>query len=139
MCLRCLLCRFWGLWRGRIRCIRIRGRWCCRRRVILTTLKARRLEELEVCYFHSSPENSISDLFIGPHIGPEHAWPMSLLLQVMTSDDDKEIGECIDLVLQASRLGLVHESINVNRIHDYTRSWFACKLSDLVNGLVVLI
>jgi len=46
----------------------------------------------------------------------------------MTSDDDKEIGECIDLVLQASRLGLVHESINVNRIHDYTRSWFACRL-----------
>ena len=52
---------------------------------------------------------------------------MSLLLQAMTSDDDKEIAECIDLVLQASRLGLVHESINVNRIQDYTRSWFACK------------
>ena len=85
------------------------------------------------------PSNLISNYFAGPHIGPEYAWPMSLLLQAMTSDDDKEIGECIDLVLRASRLGLVHESINVNRIHDYTRSWFACKLSDLVNGLVVLI
>jgi meiotically up-regulated gene 157 (Mug157) protein len=75
------------------------------------------------------PSNLISNYFAGPHIGPEYAWPMSLLLQAMTSDDDKEIGECIDLVLRASRLGLVHESINVNRIHDYTRSWFACKFS----------
>ena len=65
----------------------------------------------------------------GPHIGLEYAWPMSLLLQAMTSDDDTEIEKCVDLVLAASRLGLVHESINVNRIHDYTRSWFACKSS----------
>lgn len=39
----------------------------------------------------------------------------------MTSDDDKEIKDCIELVLRASKLGLVHESINVNRILDYTR------------------
>lgn len=51
---------------------------------------------------------------------------MSLLLQAMTSDDDTEISECLALVLKASPLGLIHESINVNRIHDYTRSWFAC-------------
>ncbi|QSZ28718.1 hypothetical protein DSL72_003220 [Monilinia vaccinii-corymbosi] len=61
----------------------------------------------------------------GPHIGPENAWPMSLLLQAMTSENDDEITECLNLVLKASRLGLVHESINVNRIQDYTRSWFA--------------
>ncbi|ESZ95199.1 hypothetical protein SBOR_4430 [Sclerotinia borealis F-4128] len=61
----------------------------------------------------------------GPHIGPENAWPMSLLLQAMTSDDDTEIMECLNLVLKASRLGLIHESINVNRIQEYTRSWFA--------------
>ncbi|PBP21896.1 hypothetical protein BUE80_DR007306 [Diplocarpon rosae] len=61
----------------------------------------------------------------GPHVGLQHAWPMSLLMQAMTSDNDTEISECVNLVLQASRLGLVHESINVNRITDYTRSWFA--------------
>ncbi|RDW69705.1 hypothetical protein BP6252_08725 [Coleophoma cylindrospora] len=61
----------------------------------------------------------------GPHIGLENAWPMSLLLQIMTTDDDKEIEELLGLVLKASRLGLVHESINVNQIVDYTRSWFA--------------
>ena len=52
---------------------------------------------------------------------------MSLLVQSMTSDNDTEISECIDLVLKASGLGLVHESINVTLIKDYTRSWFACK------------
>jgi meiotically up-regulated gene 157 (Mug157) protein len=61
----------------------------------------------------------------GPHIGFEYAWPMSLLLQAMTSDNDTEISHCIKLVLSASSLGLIHESINVNHIHDYTRSWFA--------------
>ncbi|PVH80337.1 glycoside hydrolase family 125 protein [Cadophora sp. DSE1049] len=61
----------------------------------------------------------------GPHVGLEHAWPMSLLLQAMTSDDDKEIMGCLNMVLSASGLGLVHESINVNQVHDFTRSWFA--------------
>ncbi|PMD29999.1 glycoside hydrolase family 125 protein [Hyaloscypha variabilis F] len=61
----------------------------------------------------------------GPHIGFEYAWPMSLLLQAMTSDNDTEISHSLKLVLSASPLGLIHESINVNRIHDYTRSWFA--------------
>ncbi|CAG8949318.1 hypothetical protein HYFRA_00004944 [Hymenoscyphus fraxineus] len=61
----------------------------------------------------------------GPHVGLEHAWPMSLLLQAMTSEDDEEIKECLQKVLSASRLGLIHESINVNRLRDFTRSWFA--------------
>lgn len=68
------------------------------------------------------------DKLRGPHIGFQYAWPMSLLVQSMTSDDDDEIKESLDFVLRASKLGLVHESINVNMINDYTRSWFACKL-----------
>jgi len=35
---------------------------------------------------------------------------MSLLLQAMTTDDDEEIKESLDLVLAASKLGLIHES-----------------------------
>ena len=61
----------------------------------------------------------------GPHIGLQHAWPMSRLVQAMTSDNDEEITESLQLVLQSSKLGLVHESINVERIQDYTRIWFA--------------
>lgn len=50
---------------------------------------------------------------------------MSLLMQAQTSDDDDEIKECLDLVLKSSRLGLVHESIDVTNVAQYTRSWFA--------------
>ncbi|KAI9375647.1 hypothetical protein BJX61DRAFT_105302 [Aspergillus egyptiacus] len=61
----------------------------------------------------------------GPHIGLQNAWPMSLLVQAMTSDSDDEITRCINLVRDSSLLGLVHESINVNNIKAYTRPWFA--------------
>ncbi|KAJ5611090.1 hypothetical protein N7510_007809 [Penicillium lagena] len=61
----------------------------------------------------------------GPHIGLQNAWPMSLLIQAQTSDDDQEIMDCINLVKQSSLTGLIHESINVTNINDYTRSWFS--------------
>ncbi|KAL0944605.1 DUF1237 domain protein [Colletotrichum truncatum] len=56
----------------------------------------------------------------GPHIGLSNAWPMSLLIQAQTSDKDEEITECLDLVLRSARLGLVHESVEVNHITSYT-------------------
>lgn len=43
----------------------------------------------------------------------------------MTTDDDEEIKKCLALVLKASPLGLVHESVDVNNVKSYTRSWFA--------------
>ncbi|OAA46289.1 Six-hairpin glycosidase [Metarhizium rileyi] len=61
----------------------------------------------------------------GPHIGLQNAWPMSLLIQAQTTGDDGEIKACLDLVLRSSKLGLVHESVNVNYLRQYTRSWFA--------------
>jgi len=61
----------------------------------------------------------------GPHIGLMNAWPMSLLIQAQTSDDDIEITECLYFVLHSARLGLIHESVDVNQIISYTRSWFA--------------
>ncbi|OAR00752.1 hypothetical protein LLEC1_07224 [Akanthomyces lecanii] len=61
----------------------------------------------------------------GPHIGLKNAWPMSLLVQAQTSDDDEEIMECVNMVLGASLKGLVHESVDVNYVASFTRSWFA--------------
>jgi meiotically up-regulated gene 157 (Mug157) protein len=50
---------------------------------------------------------------------------MSLLIQAQTTDDDEEIKECLELVLNSAKLGLIHESIDVQYISQYTRSWFA--------------
>jgi meiotically up-regulated gene 157 (Mug157) protein len=62
----------------------------------------------------------------GPHIGLQNSWPMSLLVQAMTSDDASEINQCLNLVLSSSKLGLVHESIDVNNINRYTSKFSAC-------------
>ncbi|OJD18646.1 hypothetical protein AJ78_01342 [Emergomyces pasteurianus Ep9510] len=61
----------------------------------------------------------------GPHIGVKNAWPMSALVRARTSDDDEEITESINMVRNASLLGLIHETVDVNNLTDYTRSWFA--------------
>ena len=50
---------------------------------------------------------------------------MSLLVQAQTSDDDEEIMGCLQLVLNSSLLGLIHESVNVNFVHSYTRKFCA--------------
>jgi meiotically up-regulated gene 157 (Mug157) protein len=57
----------------------------------------------------------------GPHIGITKAWPLSLLVQAMTTDDDDEIVTNLQIVLKASaHHGLIHESVNVNKTSDYT-------------------
>ncbi|KAF2248677.1 glycoside hydrolase family 125 protein [Trematosphaeria pertusa] len=61
----------------------------------------------------------------GPHVGLRHAWPMSVLVQAMTSESDEEIMRCLGAVKNVSRNGLIHESVNVDYGSDYTRSWFA--------------
>ncbi|EDU41982.1 hypothetical protein PTRG_08931 [Pyrenophora tritici-repentis Pt-1C-BFP] len=61
----------------------------------------------------------------GPHVGLRNAWPMSILVQAMTSDDDEEIMECLHQVKSVSHNGLIHESVNVNNSKTYSRSWFA--------------
>ncbi|KAI1608227.1 hypothetical protein EDD37DRAFT_583399 [Exophiala viscosa] len=66
----------------------------------------------------------------GPHIGLRNAWPMSVLVQAMTSTDDAEIVECLDRVKKVSIFGLINESLDVHRGvrqngDGMTRSWFA--------------
>ncbi|EXJ84028.1 hypothetical protein A1O3_04695 [Capronia epimyces CBS 606.96] len=66
----------------------------------------------------------------GPHIGLRNAWPMSVLVQAMTSTSDTEILQCLDRVKNVSLLGLINESVDVHRGvraggEGMTRSWFA--------------
>jgi meiotically up-regulated gene 157 (Mug157) protein len=68
----------------------------------------------------------------GPHVGLQHAWPMSRLVQAMTSNNDDEIKQVLIDVRDTSKLGLIHESVNVNRASDYTRK--SSPLSDMDSG-----
>lgn len=45
---------------------------------------------------------------------------MSLLIQAQTTDDDVEIMGCLNHVLKTAKLGLIHESIDVNSGYAYT-------------------
>ncbi len=60
------------------------------------------------------------------HTGAGKIWPISLILQAMTSQDDAEILNCLRLlVASAAGTGLLHESFNANDVKDFTRPWFA--------------
>ncbi|ROW03058.1 hypothetical protein VMCG_05724 [Cytospora schulzeri] len=62
----------------------------------------------------------------GAHIGPGMAWPMSLIVGIMTSDDDDEIKDMLSqLISSTNGLGLIHESINVWDAGVWTRPWFS--------------
>ena len=60
---------------------------------------------------------------------------MSLLIQAQTSSDDTEIMECINLVLSSSKLGLVHESVDVNYAVSYTSEFTHACLRDVLADL----
>ena len=57
----------------------------------------------------------------GPHEGPTHLWPMSWLVQILTTDDDKEITQALKDVRDVSKMGLVNEGVSVQRPSDTTR------------------
>lgn len=62
----------------------------------------------------------------GPHIGYEYAWPMSLIIRALTSEDDEEIRECVRMLRDTDGdTGFMHESFKVDNPYDFTRTWFA--------------
>lgn len=65
---------------------------------------------------------------------------MSLLVQAQTSDDDEEIRECLQLVLKSSRLGLIHESVNVEYSRSYTSEYLffpSCQSSEELTWMIL--
>jgi len=62
----------------------------------------------------------------GPHEGRNYAWPMSLVVAAMTSNNDEEITELLNILkTTTANTGLMHEAFNVHDASDFTRSWFA--------------
>lgn len=64
----------------------------------------------------------------GPHVGLFHAWPMSIIMQIRTTDDDNEILELLNTLKRTTGgLGLMHEGVHVSSAGGavFTRSWFS--------------
>jgi hypothetical protein len=60
------------------------------------------------------------------HTGPGKPWPMALVMQILTSDDDKEIFLALrDLLRSTDGTGLVHESVASGNDRIWSRQWFA--------------
>ena len=62
-----------------------------------------------------------------PHVGVcDHFWPMATIMQALTTEDEKEIVDCL-ATLKRTHAGtfFMHESVDVDDSHHYTRHWFA--------------
>lgn len=77
----------------------------------------------------------------GPHMGLKHAWPMSILVQIRTSDDDEEIEYLLNMLKSnTGGLGLIHEGVKVNSAggQSYTRPWFSWANSEFAKTIMDL-
>lgn len=62
----------------------------------------------------------------GPHVGYDMIWPMSIMMRAFTSTDDKEIQECIQMLVDTDAgTGFMHESFHKDDASNYSRPWFA--------------
>ena len=61
-----------------------------------------------------------------PHTPGGYVWPISLCMQIMTSDDDDEAARLLRMLLTThAGTCLMHESFDPDDPASYTRSWFA--------------
>lgn len=62
----------------------------------------------------------------GPHVGENKIWPLGLIMQALTTDDEEEIFYCLKTLKNThAGTGFIHESFDVNNLKDFSRSWFA--------------
>ncbi|MFZ4462601.1 MAG: glycoside hydrolase family 125 protein [Bacteroidales bacterium] len=62
----------------------------------------------------------------GPHVGEKKIWPLGLVMQALTSNDNEEIINCLTMLKNThAGTGFIHESFHVDNPQDYSRSWFA--------------
>jgi meiotically up-regulated gene 157 (Mug157) protein len=62
----------------------------------------------------------------GPHVGADYIWPISIIMRGLTSTDDKEIKNCLDMLQHShAGTGFMHEAFHKDDATKYTRSWFA--------------
>jgi len=61
-----------------------------------------------------------------PHTLRDKIWPMTIIMQAITSANTDEIKSCLHMLKTThAGKGFMHESFNKDNPTDYTRSWFA--------------
>lgn len=62
----------------------------------------------------------------GPHAGLNMIWPLSITMRGLTSNDDKEMKFCLDMLQKShAGTGFMHESFYKEDASHFTRKWFA--------------
>ena len=62
----------------------------------------------------------------GPHVGLDMVWPMSIVMQGLTSNNEKEIKYCLNSLQHChAGTGFMHESAHKDDPAKFTRKWFA--------------
>lgn len=62
----------------------------------------------------------------GPHTGFDLIWPMSIIMQAMTSKSEDEIKQCLVMLKNThAGTGFMHESFHKDDPSNFTRKWFA--------------
>ena len=80
------------------------------------------LSEDNPCFFSGKAGSGVG----GPHVGLGWIWPMSIIMQALTSTDDAEIASCLrTLMVTDAGTGFMHEAFWKDDASRYTRSWFA--------------
>lgn len=73
-------------------------------------------------YFSGSAAAGIGS----PHTGLNKVWPISLIMQALTSENSEEIRLLLETLKNSAKsTGFMHESFDVNNPDNFTRSWFA--------------
>ena len=53
-------------------------------------------------------------------------WPLSVIMRGLTSKDDNEIRNCIEILKRSNAgTGYMHESFHKDNVEKFTRKWFA--------------
>ena len=74
------------------------------------------------CFFKGKYAKGIGS----PHTKKGNIWPIALIMQALTSIDNKEIRNILQMLLQTDGdTGYMHESFNPDNPKDFSRPWFA--------------
>jgi meiotically up-regulated gene 157 (Mug157) protein len=96
---------------------------CCQKEdPVYRHTRKRALSEKNPYFFRGTAAAGIG----GPHEGLNMIWPMALIVQALTSENDAEIRQCLHwLKTTHAGTGFMHESFDKDDPAKFTRAWFA--------------